>query len=132
MGCILIAASLWLERKQDDGAGKSRLESGAPTGGVRVLESDADAVASGISDHLFGLVADGIVHQAATRRPEGAEIGIWEWRFLTGERSSGGARGARSRAVHHVDENAEGVWTKKEGRKSRKGTHRKEGNGLAY
>ena len=37
-----------------------------------VLEDDADAVARGISDRLFGLVADAIAPQAATERPEGA------------------------------------------------------------
>ena len=41
-----------------------------------VLECDADAVASGISDRLFGLVqvADVIAAQAATQRPEGGEV----------------------------------------------------------
>ena len=47
-----------------------------------VLECDADAVASGISDHLFGLVADVIAAQAATQRPEGGEVGIWGKPFL--------------------------------------------------
>ena len=46
------------------------------------LEYDADAVASGISDRLFGLVADAIVPQAATRRPEGGEVGILGKPFL--------------------------------------------------
>ena len=47
-----------------------------------VLECDADAVASGISDRLFGLVADVIAAQAATQRPEGGEVGIWGKPFL--------------------------------------------------
>ena len=40
-----------------------------------VLELNADAAARGISDGLFGLVADvRIVLQAATGRPEGAWV----------------------------------------------------------
>ena len=61
-----------------DGAGESRVESGAGAPqAVRgcVLEFDADAAARGISDGLFGLVADvRIVLQAATGRPEGAWV----------------------------------------------------------
>ena len=78
MGHTMVSLSMlrWLECKRDGGAGESRLESGtgSPTGGVRgcVLESDADTVASGISDRLFGLAADVIAPQAATGRPEGA------------------------------------------------------------
>ena len=67
MGHTMASLSMlrWLECKRDGGAGESRLESGtgSPTGGVRgcVLESDADAAANGISDCLFGLVADAII-----------------------------------------------------------------------
>ena len=53
---------------------------GTPGGGVahrgRLLEGDdAGAAARGVFDGLFGLVAEGVVPQAAT---QGGEVGIWK------------------------------------------------------
>ena len=48
---------------------------GAPGGGVahrgRLLEGNADAAARGVSDGLFGLVAEAVVPQAVTGRVAG-------------------------------------------------------------
>ena len=54
-------------------------ESGAPGGGVTyrdlLLKLDLDATAGGNFDGLLGLVAEAVVLQAATGRPQGSDVG---------------------------------------------------------